>query len=165
MIGRVPLTTAQCFRSAERVERLAQELYAALSEAFAARPALRDLFRRLSAEEAQHAMRIRLLERHGGKAAWAPETVGTLCDDLRDMADEVAGMKAEFGRPGGPPPPDEVLKRVAAMERSFGALHAEELARSAEPDVQALFESLARQDAAHLALIRRELGAAATVEA
>jgi rubrerythrin len=165
MIGRAGSTTAQCFRSAERVEMLAQELYAALAEAFADRPALRDLFRRLSAEEAQHALRIRLLEKHGGKAAWAPEELGTLCDDLRAMAEEVASMKAEFGRPGGPPPADVVLRRVSGMERTFGALHAEELARSAEPEVRALFESLARQDAAHLALLRRELGPAVPADA
>jgi len=158
MIVRTGLTTAQCFRSAERVEMLAQELYAALAEAFSARPALRDLFRRLSAEEAQHALRIRLLEKHRGKAAWAPEMVGSICDDLQGMTAEIAAMKAEFGQPGGPPPADVVLRRVAAMERGFGTLHAEELARSAEPEVRALFESLALQDATHQALIRRELG-------
>jgi hypothetical protein len=75
------------------------------------------------------------------------------------MTEEIAAMKADFGRSGGPPPADEVLRRVAAMERSFGKLHAEELARSAEPEVRELFESLARQDATHHALIHRELGA------
>ncbi len=159
MIARDGMTVAQCLRSAERMEMLAQELYAGLADAFATRPALRDLFRRLSAEEAQHALRIRLLERHRGKAPWAPGMAGAICEDLQGMAEEIASMKADFGGPGGPPAADEVLRRVAAMERSFGRVHAEELARSAEPEVRALFESLARQDATHQALIRRELGA------
>jgi hypothetical protein len=153
------MTAERCFRSAERVEMLAQELYAGLADAFAARPPLRDLFRRLAAEEAQHALRIRLLERHRGKAPWAPEVVGAICADLDGMTAEITAMKADLGRPGEPPPADEVLRRVAAMERRFGRLHAEELARSAEPEVRVLFESLARQDATHQALIRRELGA------
>jgi rubrerythrin len=159
MIGRDGMTVAQCFRSAERMEMLAQELYASLAEAFAAQPALRDLFRRLSAEEAQHALRIRLLEKHRGKAPWAPEMVGAIRDDLQGMTAEITAMKADFGGAGGPPPADEVLRRVAAMERDFGRLHAEDLARSAEPEVRALFESLALQDATHHALIRRALGA------
>lgn len=158
MIARAGMTVAQCFRAAERVEMLAQGLYAALAEVFAARPGLRDLFRRLSAEEEQHALRIRLLEKHRGKAPWAPEMLGVLCDDLQGMTAEIAAMKVDFCRPGGPPPAGVVLRRVAGMERAFGALHAEELARSAEPEVRALYESLALQDATHQALIRRELG-------
>jgi hypothetical protein len=40
------------------------------------------------------------------------------------------------------------------MEVRFGAIHAEEMARSAEPEIQKLFVALAQQDARHHELIR-----------
>ena len=52
---------------------MAKDLYAELAVTFGRQPFLREMFERLAVEEAQHAMRIRLLERHHGRAPWNEE--------------------------------------------------------------------------------------------
>lgn len=150
----MPKTASQCLRTAERVETLAQDLYTTLAESFAGEPGLARLFRRLAAEEGQHVMRIRLLERHGGRAPWPPEVVERSCADLEAMAAEIEAMRTEFA--GLPSPPDAapVLERLVTMEDRFHSIHAQELARCAVPEVEQLFASLASQDAAHQELLR-----------
>jgi rubrerythrin len=147
------MTTYECFQRAARIETLAQELYAGLSETFTDRPYLRQLFAQLSEEEAQHAHRVQLLSRHQGKAPWAVEAMGRIADSLEGMAAEVESMKADFTQPGQVAEPGEVLRRIVELERRYGSIHAEQLARSADPEVAKLFSSLAVQDARHRALI------------
>jgi rubrerythrin len=147
------MTTYECFQSAARIETLAQELYAGLAESFAGRPHLRQLFAQLSEEEEQHAHRVKLLSRHQGRTPWAAEAMGRIAESLEGMAAEVESMKADFTRPGRVADPGEVLRRVVELERRFGSIHAEQLARSADPEVAKLFSVLAAQDARHRALI------------
>jgi rubrerythrin len=147
------VTSHQCFQAAERIETLAQELYTRLAEAFGGRPYLRHLFAQLAVEEGQHAMRISLLARHQGRSPWAAEAVDRVSASLGDMAGEIEAMKAEFARAGSAIDPGEVLRRVVELERRFGSIHAEELCRTADPDVRKLFTSLAEQDARHRAII------------
>jgi rubrerythrin len=154
-------TTAQCIRAAERVEMLAAELYESLALSFVETPWLRDLFVALASEERQHAMRIRLLERHQGTTPWLPQALEPLCRDLDAMAAEIEGVRVEFRRPGAVRSPSQVLQRVAEMERRFGSLHAEELSRSASPEVSRLFRSLALQDARHRQLLEQAKARAA----
>lgn len=151
-------TAAQCLGSAIRIESLAQELYAGLAASFFHQPYLRGLFERLAAEEAQHAMRIRLLERHQGRTPWPQEMVERVSADLDAVAVELAAMKASFRGLASGADARPVLRRLAEMEVRFGSIHAEELARSAEPEIQKLFGTLAEQDARHHELIRNALG-------
>jgi rubrerythrin len=153
----MPRTASQCLHLAERVEALAQELYAFLAEAFAAEPALASLFRRLAAEEGQHALRIRLLDRHGGRSPWPPDVAERSCADLEAMAREVEEMRGEFSGLGPEPDAGRVLGRLVSMEERFHSAHAQELARCAAPEVERLFTSLAAQDAAHQELLRAAL--------
>jgi hypothetical protein len=154
-------SASQCLHAAERMEALAQNLYMRLADAFADRPALRGLFLRLAAEEGQHAMRIRLLERHRGAALWPADVVDRSCRDIDEMTAQIATMRQELDGEHLTLDADVVLQRLAAMEDRFHSIHAQELARSAVPGVQELFASLARQDGAHEELIRAAMTSAA----
>jgi rubrerythrin len=146
-------TTHECFQKAARIESLAQDLYAGLAETFAGRPYLRNLFARLAEEEAQHERRIWLLARHQGRSPWAAEAVSKACVELGSMIEAIESTKAEVTGPGANADPGMVLTRVIDMERRFGSVHAEQLARSGDPEVARLFSALALQDARHRALI------------
>ncbi len=150
----MPKNASQCLRSAERVELLAQELYTSLAERFPEDSGLRPLFARLAAEEGQHVMRIRLLERHRGLAPWPADVVERSCADLETMAAEIDAMRREFEQLPSPIDADAVLTRLVSMEDRFHSIHAQELARCAAPEVARLFTSLATQDAAHHELLR-----------
>ena len=151
-------TATQCMGGAIRIECLAQELYAGLAAAFLHQPYLRELFERLAAEEGQHAMRLRLLERHQGKAPWPQETIDRVSADLDAVAAELIAMQESYRALSHAADARPVLRRLAEMEERFGSVHAEQLARSAEPDVQKLFAALAEQDARHRELIQNALG-------
>jgi rubrerythrin len=151
-------TTTQCLEAATRIECMAQEMYTGLAVTYQDQPYLRELFLRLAAEEGQHAMRIRLLERQRGKAAWPRQMLDRVCDDLDAMAQEMAAMRASFRRLSPAADARPALRRLAEMEVRFGSIHAEELARSALPEIQALFEGLAQQDARHRTFIQNALG-------
>jgi rubrerythrin len=157
----MPKTAAQCIHLAERVETLAQELYAILAEAFAAEPALASLFRRLAAEEGQHALRIRLLERHAGRSPWQPQVLDRVGQDLDAMAREIEELRTRLA--GLPSPLDafSVIAHLASMEERAHAAHAHELAHSAVPEIAHLFRTLAAQDAGHGALLRAARGSSA----
>jgi rubrerythrin len=147
------VSSYECFRGAARIETLAQEMYTGLAERFSGRPYLSHLFTQMAAEEGQHAMRIWLLARHQGATAWAADAATRISAGLEDIVKEIESMKAEFSRPGATDDPGDVLRRIVEMERRFGSFHAEQLARSADPDVHKLFSSLAEQDARHRAII------------
>lgn len=150
-------TVMQCLGAATRIESLAQELYAGLATTYQHQPFLRELFVRLAAEEGQHAMRIRLLSGHGGRVAWPQDMLDRVCADLDAVSAEMAERREEFRglAPGSDARP--VLRKLAEMEKRFGSIHAEELARCGEPDVQRLFAALGKQDAQHRELIERAL--------
>lgn len=150
-------TVTQCLGAATRIESLAQELYAGLATTFQHQPYLRDLFSQLAAEEGQHAMRIRLLERHQGRAPWPPDAIDRISADLDAVGEELVAMKASFRTLSPAADARTVLRHLAGMEERFGSIHAEELARSSEPDVQNLFAALAQQDVRHRELIQRAL--------
>lgn len=150
-------TAAQCLGAATRIETLAQELYDGLATTFQHQPYLRELFKQLAAEEGQHAMRIRLLERHQGKAPWPQETIDRVSADLDAVEAEMAAMKASFRALSLAADARPVLRSLASLEERFTSLHAEELARSSEPDIQKLFAALAQQDGRHRELIQKAL--------
>jgi rubrerythrin len=151
-------TATQCLGAAVRIECLAQELYAGLAVTFGQQPYLRELFERLAAEEGQHAMRIRLLDRHHVKAPWPQEMLDRVSADLDGMAEEISALQRSFRTLPSGADARPVLRRLAEMEVRFGSVHAEELARSADPVVQELFDGLAQQDARHRTFIENALG-------
>jgi rubrerythrin len=146
-------STYECFQRAARIETLAQELYAGLAETYVGRPHLRDLFAQLAEEERQHALRIWLLARHQGNSPWAAEAVGKIVAGLSDMAVELESMRDDFEKGGEVPDPGAVLARIVDVERRFGFIHADQMARTGDAAVSGLFTALASQDARHQALI------------
>ena len=154
-------TTAQCLGAAVRIECLAQELYAGLAVSFGQHPYLRELFVRLAAEEEQHAMRIRLLDRQPVKAPWPQEMLDRVSADLDGLAEELSALQRLLRRISAGADARPLLRRLAEMEVRFGSVHAEELAQSADPAVRELFAGLAQQDARHRTFIENALGKAA----
>ena len=147
-------TASTFLRAAERMEAVAQALYTDLAISFSDHPDLRQLFLRLAAEEEQHALRIRLLERYQGKLAWPRDVLAKFCSDCDALIAEMETMRRDLGPFPASNDPATVLGRLAALEERFGLLHAQDLARYAGPEVHELFASLALQDAAHRVLIK-----------
>jgi hypothetical protein len=147
-------TGSTFLRAAERMETVAQALYTDLSISFSDNPDLRRLFQRLAAEEEQHALRIRLLERYQGKFSWPRDILEQFCGECDAMIGEMETMRRELGPFPASNDTTVVLGRLAALEERFGLIHAQDLARYAGPEVHALFASLALQDAAHRVLIQ-----------
>lgn len=140
-------------QAALRMETAAQDLYAELSIAFSEHASLRRLFQRLAAEEEQHAMRIRLLQRHQGRSPWPRDVLERFCSQCDAMVAEVGILRKEFGPSPGSMDPRAVLRRLAEMEDRFCSIHAQDLARYAGPEVERVFATLALQDSAHRDLI------------
>ena len=149
------MNASQILRSAARIESMARDLYAELAVTFTHQPFLRDLFEVLAQEEAQHAMRILLLDRHHGRAPWSADELERFQAELDGMVKELEAVRELARAAVGARNVGGLLRRLTAMEARFGFIHAEELARSAAPEVQMLFASLATQDARHSEMIEK----------
>lgn len=149
------MNASQILRSAARIESMAGDLYAGLAVTFAHQPFLREMFELLAQEEAQHAMRIRLLDRHHGRAPWSDEELERFQRELDELAKELEAVRELAGAAAGARNVGGLLQRLTAMETRFGSIHAEELARSAAPEVRKLFASLATQDVKHSEMIEK----------
>jgi rubrerythrin len=149
------MNASQILRSAARIESMARDLYADLAVTFTHHPFLRELFEVLAQEEAQHAMRIRLLGRHHGRAPWSDQDLERFQRELDGMVKELEAVREMASAAAGARNVRGLLRRLTAMEARFGSIHAEELARSAAPEVQKLFASLATQDARHSEMIEK----------
>ena len=149
------MNASQILRSAARVESMARDLYAELAVTFAHQPFLREMFEVLAREEEQHAMRIRLLDRHHGRAPWSEEELEHFQAQLDEMVKELEAVRELASAAVGARNVGGLLRRLTAMEARFGSIHAEELARSAAPEVRQLFASLATQDARHSEMIEK----------
>jgi hypothetical protein len=150
-------TASRWLTAAQRMETAAQALYSDLSISFSGRPSLRQLFQRLAAEEEQHAMRIRLLQRHHGKSSWPSDVLERFCGQCDAMIAEIAILREGLGTSPESRDARALLRRLAEMEDRFCSIHAQDLARYAGPEVEKVFATLALQDSAH-----RDLLAAAT---
>jgi rubrerythrin len=151
------MTTGQCFEAAVQVETLMRDVYVGLARRHADQETLCTLFRGLAEEEEQHAQRIRLLAKHQSEGTWARDAAVRITGKLDAISAELLGLVAELSDESRERSPRELLQRVIDAEHRCGAIHAEELARTAEIDVQLLFSALARQDVHHRSLL--ELGA------
>jgi hypothetical protein len=139
--------------AALRMESAAQALYSDLSIAFSDQPSLRQLFQRLAAEEEQHAMRIRLLQRHQGMSSWPRDVLERFCGQCDAMVAEIAILRKELGTSPESKDVRAVLRRLSEMEDRFCSIHAQDLARYAGPEVEKVFATLALQDSAHRDLL------------
>jgi rubrerythrin len=150
------MTTQECFDAAVRIETLFRDVYAGLARRFGHRSDLRDLFLRLADEEEQHAQRIRLLARRQSEAAWDPDVLSELAWGLDAIAAELLGLEREFDVAGEKDVP-AILRRVIDLEGRAGAFHAEELARSGDPEISGFFSALSQQDERHKDLLQHTL--------
>jgi rubrerythrin len=136
---------------AERIERLSARAYAALATAFRDDAGAAALFARLRAEEEQHATRIRLLASH---YRHQPKTrVHADAAALEASAAEVDRAVAEIEAGAWGFDFEAAVRRVAALEERLSDVHADLMARTANPAIRAFFEALAKQDEAHAALL------------
>jgi rubrerythrin len=145
-------STYQLLEKAERLELLAERLYQALAGRFGGEA--RALFKRLAAEEAQHASRVRLLSarvRQDKKLVATLAVDTTLLDRLLLEAGEALAA-VEAGAWDGDPA--AALQAAAELEHRFCQAHAQALSRDAHPELRAFFEQLAAQDKAHEALLK-----------
>jgi rubrerythrin len=146
-------TTAQCVHSAIALELRAGALYAGLAARFDSLPWFRDLLLGLSAEEEQHATRMRMLERVARRALWTQADLDRHAGALeaaharlREFQEALSGPSAAV--------PAAVCDAILALEETFEALHAEMMATTLAPEVSALFMGLAAQDGHHRELLR-----------
>ena len=147
-------STFQLFEKAEQLELVCAGIYRALAEQFRADAAASDLFQRLEAEERQHAVRVKLLAaryQHDSKLLEAAAVAAHHLDELLAEAQAVLSRVAA----GAWGASLEVVKgELADLEDRFSAAHAHVIAQTANPALRTFFEQLARQDKAHLELLR-----------
>ncbi|HET6439785.1 MAG TPA: ferritin family protein [Anaeromyxobacter sp.] len=141
-------TTFEVFEKAERIEQLAAEGYRLLADRFGGDAEARELFRRLSDEELQHASRVRLLAaryRHDSRILGALPVPVALDEMLAEAEEALRAIQAgSFARTA-----EEALEKAAEMEERFSRAHADLLAREGHPALRAFFRQLAEQDGVH----------------
>lgn len=142
------MTAYEYFGRAERVEQLAAEIYAQLARDFAADRAASSTFRALADEEHQHAVRIRLMRERYRTNPGLFERMEWLEQELEGVDRYVNELRDEVARGAWGIDLALVHPRLREMEDRLG-LHAERMARDADPDVREFFEALARQDRVH----------------
>jgi rubrerythrin len=144
-------TTYQIFERAERIEKLAAEGYQLLGEQF---PLGRALFKRLEAEELQHASRVRLLAaryRHDSRLVdRVSEELAAMEAILVDAEAMLACIRCgAFARTV-----EEAMVNLGAMEERLSRAHAELIAKTSHPALKEFFQQLAAQDEGHTALFK-----------
>ena len=142
----------QLLENAERLELLAQLIYEALSGRFGGEP--REIFKRLAAEESQHAARVRLLAARYRQDRRLVASLGVdtpLLDRLLVEAEEALAAVNAGAWDGDP---KAALASAAELEDRFCQAHAQSLSQGSHPELRAFFEQLASQDKAHAALLK-----------
>lgn len=151
------MTVQECFQSAVRIEILLRDLYAGLATCFRADPVLHESFLGLAEEEQQHALRIRLLALHRKGVVWTDEAIARIGKDVATIVAELSAMATDVASSHDGKGAVPVLRRVIEVERRCASLHAEGLARSADPAVRGFFSSLARQDTYHELMLQQAI--------
>ena len=85
-----------------------------------------------------------MLDRKG--VLWSDEAIDTIRANLVAIVAELSAMARELQRNSEGLTAGPVLRRVIEVERRCKAIHAETLARSADPEVRAFFASLTKPD-------------------
>lgn len=146
------MTTFDVFRCAEQIELIAAEIYAVFARQFAQDGEVRGLFKRLEAEEVQHAARVRLLaSRYRGDSKILERVSGaTALEGCRRRAEEA--LAAATGGAWGADLA-AIKARLAALEADLARAHAQVIAADGHPALRDFFNQLALQDEAHLRLL------------
>jgi hypothetical protein len=140
------LNIQECIQTAARIQILLRDLHTGLARCFATNRTLRESFLGLAREEAQRALDIRLLVLDRRGAPWSFEAIDTIRQDLVATVAELSAMAGELHRDSSCFSPVAVLRRVIQTERRCNAIHAESLARSADPELRRFFSSLTKRD-------------------
>jgi hypothetical protein len=147
------VTTFDLFLVAERIELAAAELYAMLGKRFASDGAAQRLFVRLSTEEHQHAVRVRML---ASRYRTEPKLVGNVggARVLADCEFQIQAALAEVRAGAWGDDLAAVTVRLTALEEAISHAHAEALAREANPALRDFLRQLSEQDLSHQELLR-----------
>jgi hypothetical protein len=151
------VTIQQCFQTAARIQLLLRDLHAGLARCFGTTPFLRKTFIFLAHEEEQRAARMRVLIMDRKGVLWSDEAIDTIRTNLVATLAELSAMAVEINRDSGNLDAESILRRLIAMERRCGAVHAETLSRNSDPEVRAFFASLAKPDVRVERLLMRAL--------
>ena len=136
------------FGRAEEIELASAAIYAKLADDFADEPRVSSTFKQLADEERQHAARIRLMRDQYRSTPQLFNRVERLDEELENIERYVAQLRDEVERGAWGKDLTSVHPRLALMEDRL-TLHAERMAREADPRVRGFFEALAQQDHAH----------------
>jgi rubrerythrin len=150
------MTSYDYFARAEAIERISAEIYARLADDFADAPAVAATFRELADEELQHAVRILLLQKQYRSSPGLFARMERLEEELNAIEAVALGLRDELTRGAWGRDLPSIRSRLIAMEDRLH-LHAETMARSADPGLRPFFEALARQDEAHRRLLAGRL--------
>jgi rubrerythrin len=147
------MTTYEHFSKAELVETIASEIYAHLATRFAGQPDVAADFRRLAAEEVQHAARIRMLARQTSSSKKLFRDLPRVDAEIEDLLRDAVLLRAEVRRERWGDDLGQIRARLVAWEDHLATAHAECVSRGADPSVSTFFEALAKQDRAHAHLL------------
>jgi hypothetical protein len=144
------------FAKAERLELVCAELYRLLARQFSHDPAANALFLRLEGEEIQHTLRVQKLQ-----AMYSNDSLLRTAEiDLEDAAidgllEDARILKGLLSSDNSSIGFAEAKSFMADLEEKFAIAHAEHMAKSSDPAVRQMFETLSQQDYAHMSLLRR----------
>jgi rubrerythrin len=142
------LTPYEYFGRAEEIEQASAAIYTRLADDFSGEPRVSSTFKELANEESQHAARIRLMRDQYRSTPQLFNRVKRLDEELENIERYVAQLRDEVERGAWGKDLTSVHPRLALMEDRL-SLHAERMAREADPRVRGFFEALAQQDHAH----------------
>jgi len=145
-------STYEIFVAAERVELIWAEIYRALAGRFEGDPAA-ELFQRLSAEESQHANRIRLVASHYSHDSQLFRGALIADQGFEGLYTEALEFLGAVRHGDFDENLDEAKHRVADLEERLTEAHAQMLVKGADESIRAFFEELARQDEEHRRLL------------
>jgi rubrerythrin len=142
-------------RKAQSIEAVASSVYRAAAKRFASDPHWADMFRRLAEEEAQHALRVKMLATRLSRDREAAREAVLAEADLDALLHDGQTLLQRIEGPGDLLLAD-VLALLRDMEAGFASVHAHALVATGDPASDELFAQLAAQDRAHLAMLTPE---------
>jgi rubrerythrin len=141
------------FDLAERMESLAEEVYSALAERCRSGQPGRPPFERLAVEENQHLQRVKMMRR---RLLADSDSLGKVQLDVALAESAIAWGEQVLGRlqEMTDVPVDQAQTLALTLEERLATAHAHMLTPDCEPELRDFLLALARQDKAHLALLR-----------
>ena len=145
----------ELFELSEGIELAVRDCYEALLERFPGGGPLSEVFRKLAAEESQHALRIRMIADQHRRRPGDFGALGLDREELRAQRETALILLERYRDRARELLPTDALEQMAGLENSMRHLHAEALAVSTAPELARFFEQLAGQDEEHMRLLRK----------